>query len=180
MNQILKSIRNIILFGLLYFLLKRYADVFTASIKITISYALAFIFFVSVIHGPIIGAGAAALGTLIYQTVTNTFDWMIISCMAADCIFIGFFMSYLNIREGFFEKKDAVNFNNFQLLSHTICWIIFYPLLVYFILQEPLLETMMNGFFEVLGYYISCLIITTLLLDIYAQTRISEANFYRK
>ena len=177
---ILQKILKILLFGILYFVANRFVDPLTDFEAISFSYSFALLISFSVIDGPLVGGLSIALGTFLSQVTANRFNWIFIICSFLDCFLVGYSMNYLDIRNGFFESKDITNFNRNQLLSHIACWMIIYPALAYFNFKEPIIPTMGKGFYIAFGYFISCLIVSTLSLDIYSRTRVSEANFYRK
>ena len=177
---ILQKILKILLFGILYFLVNRFIDPLIEFAPISFSYSFALLISISVIDGPLVGGLSIALGTFLGQFAANRYNWIFIICSFLDCALVGYSMNYLDIHNGIFERKDITNFNRNQLMSQIACWMISYPALAYFNFKEPIIPTIGKGFYIAFSYFISCLIISTLSLDIYSRTRVSEANFYRK
>lgn len=179
MNPTLKKILRIIFYGIIFFVAEYFWDTENVIDPIRITYSYPLMVFVSVIRGPFVGGMAIALGRALLQIGQDQFVWQPVLISAVNCAWIGFGMREVDIQNGFFERNDVALFNKIQIISNVVCWIILYPGLNYFIYHASLSAEFWDGFWQALGNILSNLVATTILLALYARSRISAANFYR-
>lgn len=179
MSPFLKKIFYIFLYGGLFFVLERYANINTAYRYIRFSLSNPLMNFVSVVYGPIVGGLSIAFGELLTFIVNKSYDWIAMGCAFINCAAIGFSMRSVDIAQGFFQRKDRTYFNTSQTLCNIIGWTVLFPLLNHFIRHTEIWPLLQMGFWNALSFSLSNSIVTTLFLSLYARTRISAANFYR-
>lgn len=180
MISFLKKILYIIILAGLYYVLERFVKITTAFRYIQFSYAQPLMNFASVVFGPAIGAAASGIGELLVSGWKDpSYDWVAIGCAVVNCGTIGVSMIHSNINDGFFMRKDVVRFNLTHFFSGMICWGIIYPGLSVLLMHAEFQAAMNYGFGRFIGMSIMNFVSGTLLLSLYARSRINEANFYR-
>ncbi len=151
----------------------------TAFENLRITYAEPFLVFVSTVAGPIFGAITGILGQLILQVREGVLDWPMTGCTALTCLAIGFFTRSLEIDKGIFEKKEMFFFNRVQIITNLIVWALIYPAAAWYFKRTDLLNILRDGVYITVHNVISCALLSTLFLAVYARTRITPENFYR-
>lgn len=179
MSPFIKNILRIICYGGVYFIFERFLVMGGPVRNITVSCTYPFLVFISVVNGPLVGGLSAALGKYLIQINAPSVDWILIICAFLNCAWIARGMKDVGIRNGVFNRIDILHFNNVQLLSNIVCWVLVYPLLTHFLLKVNLMEVFQSGIWTALGYFLSDVIAATLFLAIYAQSRMTAVNFYR-
>lgn len=179
MKNLLRNIFIIIIFSGAYYVLERYAMVHTAFIYIPFSYAHPVVNFAGLIYGPLFGAISCALGEFLSMLGNELYDWPAVFCAFLNCGSIGFAMRNNKIREGLFPRREQLRFDLTQFLSNLFCWAGLYPVLSSLLLQKNFQSMFTIGLGKAIGMSITNAIAGTLLLSLYAKTRISAANFYR-
>ena len=179
MNSVLKKtavtlLTAIVFYGLAYYE-GRTAD--TAILRVYLSYPT--LLFVAVVYGPLAGAASGLLGQIILQTGVPAPDWAAVICTTVYCALVGFFCRNIDIRSGFFDRKDATRFNNIQMLSAVSSVLALYPALSVLIRHVSWQDALHAGFFSAVNMILGGMLIATLFLALYAKTRLSAANFYR-
>ncbi len=180
MSSFLKKILAIIIFAGLYYVLERYLKITTAFRYIQFSYAQPVLNFASVVLGPFVGAVASGLGELLLFVRSDVpYDWVSIGCAALNCGIVGMFMIHSDITEGFFLRKDMIRFNSAHFFSGMFCWSVLYPGLRGLIFRADFYESINFSFGRFIGMTVMNFVSGTLLLSLYARSRINAANFYR-
>ena len=146
---------------------------------IHITYAHPFLVFISAVAGPITGAITGFVGQMIVQTRKTYLDWPATITIVLNCLSIGIFTLRMRIKEGIFEGKDFMQFNQVQIISNILSWAVIHPLLSHFLLKQDLARALREGGYTALHYVISCTLISSLFIAIYARSQITPQNFYR-
>ena len=179
MSRFTKNILYILLYGIIFFLIEKFIS-FTGVISyLNFSYSQPVMVFLSIIQPPLVGGLGAALGSFLIQIGENGYDWIMILCFFINCASIGWGMRNQKVNKGFFERREISRFFKIQLVSNFVTWWLIYPLLSLLIYHTDLKTALDEGFRSALGYFISDMLISTLFLTLYAQSRFSKANFYR-
>ena len=179
MRLFVKRVFIILLAAGIYCLLERFVGISTSLEGVRITYAQPFIVWVSVLTGPLIGGITGGIGEFLSQIGTPAWDWTTIICTILNCTVIGFFSRKIDVNNGFLSRNDIFYFNKVQVISNFIVWEIPYTALNILIYGEELSAALGRGFWIALNNSISCMMITSLFLALYAKTRITAANFYR-
>ena len=170
----------IILFAAgIYCVLERFVGISTSLDGIRITYAQPFIIWVSVLTGPLIGGITGGIGEILSQFGDPAWDWSMVICTILNCAAIGFFTRKIDINSGFFDRNDILYFDKVQVISNFFIWEIPYPALNFWLRGEELRIALGRGFWIAMNNSISCMMITSLFLALYAKTRMTAANFYR-
>lgn len=181
MRQFLKNIILILVFAGIYYLLETYFSTKMPGNPIHITIAHPFMVFISIVVGPWIGGIGIAIGSLFLQiqhgqTIIN---WVVIICPFLNCLSIGYMMKSIDLQNEYFGWKLITRFNKIQVFATFVCWVIIYPLLNVLMRQQKYLTYLNRGFWQSLGFILSCGIATTLFLMLHVRSRFNEANFYR-
>lgn len=180
MSSFLKKIFYIAVFAVIYYVLERYVKITTAFRYIQFSYAQPVVNFASVIYGPAVGTLASAFGELfICRWKGAPLDWVAVGCAALNCGTVGLSMIHSGVNDGFFLKKDVLRFNLTHFFSSMVCWGIIYPGFSSLIMHKEFQEAINYGFGRFIGMAIMNFVSGTLLLSLYAKSRMNAANFYR-
>ena len=179
MSPLLKNILRIIFYGIVFFIIDYFLESANAIRQIQFSYSYPVMVFISVVFGPYVGGFGIALGLLLKQIGEHSLDILYIFCSFLNCFSIGYYMRYLDIQNGFFERSDMAKFNMYQLASNFVCWNLIYAVLSHFIYHTNLWEVLQKGFWQALGNFLSNLVAASIFLALYARSRVSAANFYR-
>lgn len=180
MKKILRFIVTVILLTTLYVVLERFTDMPTGLIYVNISFALPLLCAGSVVFGPVFGFFSALLGQVIMGFLYDSIDWPASVCCAIAISLIGFSMRNVDIKNGFWERSDILRFIGFQFLIFHFCWLLIYPAFRILLFHHPVSESFTAGFQEAQSCTYSCMVIATLYLTVYASSRVSAANFYRR
>ena len=106
-------------------------------------------------------------------------DWMAVVCAALNCGTVGFSMIHSGVKDGFFLKRDVIRFNLTHFFSSMACWGIIYPGLSTLLLHKEFQASINYGFGRFIGMAIMNFVSGTLLISLYARSRMNAANFYR-
>ncbi len=162
-----------------YTVMDLFTGIRTALGNLHITYAEPFLVFISAVAGPISGAITGCIGQLIIQVREGDLDWPMTICAVLTCILIGFFTRSIEIKKGVFEKKEMASFNKVQILTNFLIWALAYPALTFFFTRTDLFNTFRMGFYIAVHNIISCTLLSTLFLAVYARTRMTPETFYR-
>ncbi len=181
MRQFLKNILLILVFAAIYYLLEQFFKTTTSNYPIHISMAHPFMVFISIVISPWIGGISTALGSLMLQILYGQthINWVVIICPFLNCVSIGFLMKRIDLGKEYFGLKLISRFIKLQFLATSVCWVIIYPLLNVLIRRKNYLTYLNRGFWQSLGFTLSCGVATTLFLMLYVRSQFTEANFYR-
>ena len=180
MNSFVKKLLYIILFAGIYFLLERFALINTAFDNVQFCYAQPVANCVSVILGPFVGSFAAAIGEFFVTHFQNTpNDWIAVACAFLSTGAVGLSMKDVDIKNGFFQRSDVLRFNAAHTLATFVCWVILYPRLSALLMHKEVHQAFIHGVGQAIGMWVTNFVVGTLLLTLYAKSRISAANFYR-
>ena len=179
MRPFTKKILVIIIAAVIYCVLERFIGISTSVDSIRITYAQPFIVWISVLAGPVVGGFSGGLGELLSQVEAAAMDYVTVVCTILNCVVIGYFTRNIDVKNGFFERNEVYNFEKVQVFSCFGVWGILFAVLNALINKEKFWMALGRGFWIGMNNSISCMLLTSLLLSLYAKTRMTAANFYR-
>ena len=181
MRQFLKNILLILVFAAIYYLLELFFKTTTPKYPIHISMAHPFMVFISIVISPWIGGISIALGSLLLQILYGQthINWVVIICPFLNCVSIGYLMKRIDLGKEYFGWKLIAQFIKIQSAATFVCWVIIYPILNVVMRKKNYLTYLNRGFWQSLGFILSCGVATTLFLMLYVRSQFTEANFYR-
>lgn len=179
MRPLLKKLFFSLLAAGNYYVIIRFLSPRPAGNIFYFSYAQPYMVFLSIVVDPLVGGLGFALGEMLGMIGGNNFDIFFLFCCFLNGGSIGLLFPPKELNQGYFPKKDIVQFNSIQTVSNFVVWALFYPLYLWLFKGIGFVEVHTLGLRYALGFSISCLVAGSLFLAIYAQSRFSEANFYR-
>ena len=179
MRSLARKILTIIIGAGIYCVLERFVGISTSLDGVRITYAQHFIIWVSVLTGPVIGGITGGIGEALSQIGLPSLDWITVFCTVLNCVAIGYFTRNLDVNNGFCNRNDIFYFEKVQMISNFLVWEIPYTALNVLVCREKIAIALYRGFWISLNNSISCMLLTSLFLSLYAKTRMSAANFYR-
>ncbi len=183
-RRFLRILMTVVSIGLFAFL-HEHALIPISIANVRLSYAYPFRDFISVVMGPAAGGLVGALGTLLVADNFSLNSILMIVINGLDAVILGVLCRKLDVNSGFFGKNELFTFLKSTLLGHFICYVVVRTVVLYFfngapnISEDVLPHTLSTGMWMLLLDTVLSLDVTTLLLVVYAKTRVSEANFYR-
>ncbi len=183
-RRFLRILMTVVSIGLFAFL-HEYAVIPLSVANVRISYAYPYRDFISVVMGPVAGGLVGAVGTLVTAEDFSLSSILMIVINGLDAVILGILCRKIDVKSGFFGKNELLTFLKSSVLGHFICYIVVRTVVLCFFNDAPNLgedvlpRTLSTGMWMLLIDSILSLDVTTLLLVVYAKTRVSEANFYR-
>lgn len=133
--------------------------------------------FFGALFGPVAGGLIAFIGHALSDFVlygSPWWSWVIASGVSGFVYGIAY--RFVNVEQGGFKLKDAVAFNLIQIIGNVIAWIVIAPVLDIVVYAEPVQLVFTQGAVAALMNSVSCGVIGTVLLVIYAATRTKEGS----
>lgn len=180
MQKNILSIKTIVAIGIgsaVFMILSRFASIPTGIPNTEIKTAYAFLALMAIIYGPIAGAAIGFIGlTLNDLTAYGSpwFSWIIASGIVG--LIIGLAWKKINIDEGELNKKKIFGFNICQIIANVIGWFIVAPSLDILIYAEPVDKVYLQGAVAGVVNIISVAVVGTILLVLYAKTRVKSGS----
>lgn len=172
------TIKSIVAIGIgsaVFMILSRFASIPTGLPNTEIKTAYGFLALMAIIYGPIVGVSIGFIGhTLSDLTAYGSmwFSWIIASAVVG--LIVGLSAKKINIEEGDFNVKKVIVFNLAQVIANIIAWFVIAPSLDILIYAEPANKVYAQGAVAGVSNIISVGVIGTLLLTIYAKTRVKK------
>ena len=184
-RRLIRILMTVVSIGLFAFLHDHAVIPLTIQ-HVRISYAYPFRDFISVVMGPVAGGLVGAVGTLLTADDFSINNILMIVINGLDAVILGILCRKIDVRSGFFGKNELLTFLKSFTLSHFLCYFVIRSAvrLIYGHSQGIAAANYMPGVLST-GLWIFLidailsLDVSTLLLVVYARTRVSEANFYR-
>lgn len=143
--------------------------------SIQLQYALQSL--LAVLFGPLAGFLVGFLGHAVKDAIAPYGLWW--SWIIASGVFgliVGLAKKQFAVEQGQFKTKDAITFNIIQLIANIITWGILAPGLDILIYKEPINKVFTQGLVAGLVNALAVGIGGTILLSIYAKTRIQAGS----
>lgn len=137
--------------------------------------------FFGALFGPIAGALIAFIGHAISDAVqygSPWWSWVIASGVTG--FLYGISYKFLRIKEGYFNWKSLVIFNIIQIIGNAVAWIGVAPVLDILVYAEPVNLVFTQGAIAFVMNSVSCAVIGSVLLSIYAVTRTKEGSLKKE
>ena len=126
--------------------------------------------FFAAVFGPVVGGVIGLLGHALGDALFYGSVWW--SWVFPDAVFgivVGLFSAKYKIKEGGFEKKEAVLFNIVQIVANAVAWIAAAPALDIAIYAEPANKVFLQGVFAFIGNIIVIAILGTIVCFAYTK-----------
>lgn len=178
------SIKTIVAIGIgaaVFMILGRFGSIPTGIPNTNIETSYAFLALMAVLYGPIAGLSIGFIGHALKDLVfygSPWFSWVIAS--AAVGLILGLAWEKLKVNEGEFEKKEIILFNVYQVVANMIAWLLIAPTLDVFIYAEPANKVYLQGVVAAISNSITVGVLGTILINIYAKTRVKKGSLDRE
>ena len=178
------SIKTIVAIGIgaaVFMILGRFGSIPTGIPNTNIETSYAFLALMAVLYGPIAGLSIGFIGHALKDLVfygSPWFSWVIAS--AAVGLILGLAWKKLKVNEGEFEKKEIILFNIYQVVANMIAWLLIAPTLDVFIYAEPANKVYLQGVVAAISNSITVGVLGTILINIYAKTRVKKGSLDRE
>lgn len=180
MNNDKISIKSIVAIGIgsaVFMILGRFASIPTGIPNTEVQTAYAFLALMAIIYGPVVGCSIGFIGhTLKDLTAYGSpwFSWIIASAVVG--LIIGFASKKIDINSGDFNKKHIIGFNIVQVIANVVAWAVIAPSLDVLIYAEPANKVYLQGAVAGISNIITIGVIGTILLSLYAKTRVKKGS----
>lgn len=132
--------------------------------------------FFAALFGPLAGGLIAFIGHALNDATQGGIWWSWVIASGVDVFIIGLVSYKLKVEEGEFSKKDIIVFNLFQIAANVIAWGVVAPALDVLIYKESFKLVVTQGIVAAISNAVSCGVIGTLLLSLYAKTRSKKGS----
>ena len=131
---------------------------------------MAILAFLAAVFGPWVGAAVGLLGHALGDAIFyGSVWWSWVFPEAVVGIVIGLYAAKYAVREGGFDKKNAIHFNIVQVVANALAWILVAPVLDILVYAEPSNKVFAQGFFAFLGNIVIIGVLGTILLIAYTK-----------
>ena len=178
MKSLFKRIVVILISSGIFYVIAHYMGISTSFESIRVAYDHSLAVIISVMFGPIVDAFSGEIGQTLTQLMELTPDWISVGCTVLNTGLIGFLMRKNDINNGFFYRKEAISFTRAQTLCNFAVWGVLSPVLNILIVHAEFQQAVLHGLRIAFNNSVSCMLVASLFLSIYARSRISELNFY--
>ena len=179
MKLSLKSAVFLVIGSAVFAVLDSFMGINTALPQLQITYAYAFLSFVAVVWGPWAGALTGLLGT----AISFGFQWYLdLTTITGNCAYgclLGLMTREIDIKNGFFDRKEMKLFNEEQIIANIVCCLVLQPIQRMIMNSQPIWYLMRAGIWTCLSRVFSVALLGTLLLAAYAKSRVNAASFMR-
>ena len=178
------SIKTIVAIGIgaaVFMILGRFGSIPTGIPNTNIETSYAFLALMSVLYGPIAGLSIGFIGHALKDLVfygSPWFSWVIASAVVG--LILGLAWEKLKVNEGEFEKKEIILFNVYQVVANMIAWLLIAPTLDVFIYAEPANKVYLQGVVAAISNSITVGVLGTILINVYAKTRVKKGSLDRE
>ena len=184
-RRLIRILMTVVSIGLFAFL-HDHAIIPLSVEHVRISYAYPFRDVISVVLGPLAGGLVGSVGMLLSSEDFSLGSILMIVLNGLDGVLIGLLCRKIDVKNGFFGKNDLLTFLKSFTFSHFLCFVVIRSvvLFIYGHNQGMAAASYMPGVLSA-GLWmflidaVLSLDVATLLLVVFAKTRVSEANFYR-
>lgn len=172
------TIKSIVAIGIgsaVFMILGRFASIPTGLPNTEIQTAYAFLALMAIIYGPLVGVSIGFIGHTLKDLTSYGspwFSWIIASAVVG--LIIGLVSKKMDINEGEFDNKKIFIFNLSQIIANVIAWFIVAPSLDILIYAEPANKVYAQGAVAGFSNIITIGALGTILLTIYAKTRVKK------
>ena len=178
------SIKTIVAIGIgaaVFMILGRFGSIPTGIPNTNIETSYAFLALMAVLYGPIAGLSIGFIGHALKDLVfygSPWFSWIIASSVVG--LILGLAWKKLKVNEGEFEKKEIILVNGYQIIANMIAWLLIAPTLDVFIYSEPANKVYLQGVVAAISNSITVGVLGTILINVYAKTRVKKGSLDRE
>ncbi|TPR26281.1 ECF-type riboflavin transporter substrate-binding protein [Apilactobacillus micheneri] len=178
------SVQSVVAIGIgtaILFLLKRYVSIPSGIPNTNIDTSYGFLGFISIMFGPIVGLFVGFFGhSLSDFTQFGAPWWTWVFTTGFIGFAIGLLKKYIVLADGKIGFKKLVIYNIYQILINIIGWSLLAPTGDVLIYSEPSNKVYLQGIISSITNSISTGVIGTILLVMYASTKVEKGSLKKE
>ena len=154
----------------LFFVLARFVSIPSGipNTNITFQYAIQAVF--AVLYGPIVGCLSGFIGHVLADMSWGGVWWSWAFATAVYGLIVGFFAKKINVKDGYFGKKEILFFILANLVANAVAWGVIAPVGDILIYKEDPNLVFTQGLVAGLGDFLFACIIGGIILFGYSKT----------
>ncbi|MCP0888085.1 ECF-type riboflavin transporter substrate-binding protein [Ligilactobacillus sp. WILCCON 0076] len=178
------SVQTVVATGIgaaIIFILMKFVAIPTGIADTQINVAVGFLPLLAAIYGPVAAGLAMFIGHALNDFLTYGspwWTWVIVDGLVG--VAFGMLKKQLDIQSGSLSKLKLVLFNVYQIIINFIAWVLLAPTGDILIYHEPASKVYLQGVATWIVNSISVAVIGTLLLVIYAKTRVKRGSLKKE
>ncbi len=167
------SVKKVVATGIgaaLFFVLARFVAIPSGipNTNITFQYAIQAVF--AVLYGPVVGCLSGFIGHVLTDMSWGGVWWSWAFATAVYGLVVGLFANKINVKDGYFAKKEIITFVLANLLANALAWLVIAPVGDIVIYKEPVDLVFTQGLVAGAGDFLFAVVLGGLLLFGYSKT----------
>ncbi|MBQ6559760.1 MAG: ECF-type riboflavin transporter substrate-binding protein [Erysipelotrichaceae bacterium] len=167
------SVKKVVATGIgaaLFFVLARFVAIPSGipNTNITFQYAIQAVF--AVLYGPVVGCLSGFIGHVLCDMSWGGVWWSWAFATAVYGLVVGLFAKKINVKDGYFAKKEISTFVLANLLANAVAWLLIAPVGDIVIYKEDAKLVFTQGLVAGLGDFLFAVVLGGLLLFGYSKT----------
>lgn len=167
------SVKKVVATGIgaaLFFVLARFVAIPSGipNTNITFQYAIQAVF--AVLYGPVVGCLSGFIGHVLTDMSWGGVWWSWAFATAVYGLVVGLFANRINVKDGYFAKKEILAFVIANLLANALAWLVIAPVGDIVIYKEDANLVFTQGLVAGAGDFLFAVVLGGLLLFGYSKT----------
>ncbi len=167
------SVKKVVATGIgaaLFFVLARFVAIPSGipNTNITFQYAIQAVF--AVLYGPVVGCLSGFIGHVLTDISWGGVWWSWAFATAVYGLVVGLFANKINVKDGYFAKKEIITFVLANLVANALAWLVIAPIGDIVIYKEPVDLVFTQGLVAGAGDFLFAVVLGGLLLFGYSKT----------
>ncbi len=167
------SVRKVVATGIgaaLFFVLARFVSIPSGipNTNITFQYAIQAVF--AVLYGPVVGCLSGFIGHVLCDMSWGGVWWSWAFATAVYGLVVGLFSKKINVKDGYFGRKEIVTFILANVVANVLAWVIIAPVGDIVIYKEDPGLVFTQGIVAGLGDFLFACVLGGILLYGYSKT----------
>lgn len=167
------SVKKVVATGIgaaLFFVLARFVAIPSGipNTNIAFQYGIQAVF--AVLYGPVVGCLSGAIGHILTDISWGGVWWTWVFATAVYGLVVGFFAKKINVKDGFFSRKEIIRFVIANVVANILSWIVVAPIGDILIYKEDASLVFTQGVVAAIVDCIFAVLIGGLLLYGYSKT----------
>ena len=167
------SVKKVVATGIgaaLFFVLARFVAIPSGipNTNITFQYAIQAVF--AVLYGPVVGCLSGFIGHVLTDMSWGGVWWSWAFATAVYGLVVGLFANRINVKDGYFAKKEILTFVIANLLANALAWLVIAPVGDIVIYKEDANLVFTQGLVAGAGDFLFAVVLGGLLLFGYSKT----------
>ena len=177
------SPKNIAALGIgsaVFVIVGRFASIPSGLQNTNFELVYAFLAMIAMIYGPTVGFGVGFIGHLLLDFIMYGQPWWHWDFAAGFLgFFIGLYALKVNLDQGEFDTKEMVIFNVVQFVANALVWFLLGALGDMILDSEPASKVFAQAGLTTLMDGLTILVLGTILLKLYAGSRVKKGSLHK-